>query len=64
MSNNNSERGHILELATKLYLEDRGFNAWFWYEWVLYVITSKRLQNLEKNWQNYSLIANAMCGLW
>jgi hypothetical protein len=28
-----AERGRLLEIATKLYLEEKGFKAYFWSEW-------------------------------
>jgi predicted helicase len=29
-----TERGRLLEVATKLYLEKQGFTAYLWHEWV------------------------------
>ncbi|MFZ8860134.1 MAG: hypothetical protein ACO2PP_06490 [Thermocrinis sp.] len=28
-----TERGKLLEVATKLYLQEHGFNTYFWSEW-------------------------------
>jgi predicted helicase len=30
-----TEKGRLLEVATKLYLEKQGFNAYLWQEWAL-----------------------------
>ena len=33
MSMQNVEKGRLLEVATKLYLQEQGFKTYFWSEW-------------------------------